>query len=904
MADQAAADALDARDTVTDSFNYTLSDGTATDTATITITITGVDDDITAVDDTDAVDEDGSISRGAGTSYDLDSDDEDPDEDDTTSSSTITAIRTGSTEGSGTAGSLGSGLTGTYGTLTVNSDGSYSYVADQAAADDLDLNDTAIDYFNYTVTSGSQTDIAVLAITVTGINDAPVAANDTGSVDEDATLTVSNGSGDLVENNDTDPDDSASLVISAIRVGGTEGSGTAGTIGSGLTGTYGTITVNANGSYTYIADQAAADALDAGDTVTDVFNYTVSDGTDTDMATITITVNGVDDDITAVNDTDAVDENASISRSVDTSYDIDSNDTDPDDSSSSTITGIRIGSTEDSGVPGTIGSGLIGTYGTLTLNANGSYSYAADQSGADALDAGDTAIDYFNYTVTSGSQTDTAVIAITVTGINDAPVAVDDTDVVLATQTITRSAGSSYDIDSDESSLTLMVEDGDGYSVEVVEAGYKIIADENVTDTLYVPSTISDGDSLSNVWDLLVVVLPSNDAPIVVTAVNDIIVDEDADEVILSLLGSETSPYFYDSDGDSLNFDVFTNGSGVVSAFAASDSLYLSFYPNLSGQDTVFVVATDPSGDDVMDSIVVTVNTVNDSPEIVDAPSFEILEDDSIDVFIYQFVIRDPDTQLELITLDITAEDDTDPVVNHYTITPIEYGFRIVPNENCVGDMPLVVKANECFSMSDPFYVSVHVMPVNDAPMIIMPLADIVGEEDSDSIVVNLGGSEAEPYFVDLDGDSIEFGIEAANNDIFDWSLDGYDLKIIPMINMYGVDTLHIVGTDGSGAFVYDTVLVTINSVNDAPSAFTLITPEDSLEVVITAASATGGATIDVSWTMSEDVDGDSVGYGFILYNGPYALETPALYTANAERTELSIYHTSARALLEPDSLQ
>jgi VCBS repeat-containing protein len=38
---------LDAGDTVTDVFNYTLSDGTVTDTATITITITGVDDDIT-----------------------------------------------------------------------------------------------------------------------------------------------------------------------------------------------------------------------------------------------------------------------------------------------------------------------------------------------------------------------------------------------------------------------------------------------------------------------------------------------------------------------------------------------------------------------------------------------------------------------------------------------------------------------------------------------------------------------------------------------------------------------------------------------------------------------------------------------------------------------------------------
>ena len=57
-------------------------------------------------------------------------------------------------------------------------------MADQAAADALDTGDTVTDVFNYTVTSGSQTDTAVLTITVTGINDAPVADNDIGSVNE------------------------------------------------------------------------------------------------------------------------------------------------------------------------------------------------------------------------------------------------------------------------------------------------------------------------------------------------------------------------------------------------------------------------------------------------------------------------------------------------------------------------------------------------------------------------------------------------------------------------------------------------------------------------------------------------------------------------------------------------
>ena len=46
------ADDLDASDTATDSFTYTVSDGTATDTATLIFTVTGVNDVPTASDKT------------------------------------------------------------------------------------------------------------------------------------------------------------------------------------------------------------------------------------------------------------------------------------------------------------------------------------------------------------------------------------------------------------------------------------------------------------------------------------------------------------------------------------------------------------------------------------------------------------------------------------------------------------------------------------------------------------------------------------------------------------------------------------------------------------------------------------------------------------------------------------
>ena len=58
MADQSAADDLDASDTATDSFTYTISDGTATDTATLIFTVTGVNDVPTASDKTITTNED------------------------------------------------------------------------------------------------------------------------------------------------------------------------------------------------------------------------------------------------------------------------------------------------------------------------------------------------------------------------------------------------------------------------------------------------------------------------------------------------------------------------------------------------------------------------------------------------------------------------------------------------------------------------------------------------------------------------------------------------------------------------------------------------------------------------------------------------------------------------------
>ena len=189
--------------------------------------------------------------------------------------------------------------------LTIGADGSYTYVADQSAADDLDAGDTATDVFTYTISDTVDTATATLTITVTGINDAPVAVDDTDTVAEDATVTKTGSQNDVL-NDDTDADDSASLTVTQIKKSGGSNSAVSSSTtysnGTSVTGTYGTLVIGADGSYTYTADQTAADALDVSDSVTDTFVYTLSDGTATDTANLVITVTGVNDTPTAQND--------------------------------------------------------------------------------------------------------------------------------------------------------------------------------------------------------------------------------------------------------------------------------------------------------------------------------------------------------------------------------------------------------------------------------------------------------------------------------------------------------------------------------------------------------------------------------------------------------------------------
>ena len=665
-ADQSAADDLDASDTVTDVFTYTLSDGTATDTATLTITITGVNDAPVAVADTDTVQLTDTVTNstnGAGTVI---SDDTDADSSSSLSVTSITAT-TASGSAQTTFSSNTETVVGSYGTLTINSNGSYSYVAGSSAGTDV---------FTYVVSDGSLTSSTTLTFSVT-LGNPPVAANDTDSVNEDATVTQSTGSGLLVAD-DTDADGNTLTVTQIAVTGGSNNAVTASsTYNSGspetVTGTYGTLTVGADGTYTYVADRSAADDLDAGDRVTDSFTYTVSDGINTDTATLIITVTGVNDAPVAVNDTDAVNEDATITRTSGSSLLMD-DDSDADDDDSFTVTQIAVTGGSNSSVSSSTtysnGTSVTGTYGTLVVGANGSYTYVADQSAADDLDASDPATDSFTYTISDGTTTDTATLIFTVTGVNDVPTAADktvttneDTPYVFSTSDFGYTDADDDDalvsikITTLEDAGALQYYNGSAWvdvtlnqviTVSDITSGYLRLnptADENGSPYTTINFTVNDGDSDSATPNTITVnVTAVNDAP---SAANDTVsVNEDATTTV----SSASSGVIDDNDTDPDSSDTLTitniahtNGnteSVTASTTYSNGQTIVGTYGTLTiGADGTYTYVADQSGTDALDlndpatdvftytlsdgtttttaTITVTVTGVNDSPVAV-----------------------------------------------------------------------------------------------------------------------------------------------------------------------------------------------------------------------------------------------------------------------------------------------
>lgn len=295
----------------------------------------------------------------------------------------------------------GSTVTGKYGSLQINADGSYTYTADVNASGGV----SGADVFSYKMQdAGGVTSASTLTIYAqSSASGAVVASTDAATVTEDTTLSRNAATGLLA--NDTAS--SGTKSITAFTWGGSSG-----TLGTPMTiSGVGTLTINSDGSYSFAPAANYTGAIP-------VVGYTMTNGTTSASSTLTLTMSGVNDAPVGVADTAQAYEAGGYANGlagINPSGNVLTNDSDPD---GNTLTVSAISG-------GTVGQAKAGSYGSITLNSDGSYTYTVNNSNSSvqALAVGSTPLtDTFTYTVSDGSLTSTATLTVSIRGANDAPV--------------------------------------------------------------------------------------------------------------------------------------------------------------------------------------------------------------------------------------------------------------------------------------------------------------------------------------------------------------------------------------------------------------------------------------------------------------------------------------------------
>ncbi|WP_334180731.1 retention module-containing protein [Pseudomonas nitroreducens] len=503
---------------------------------------------------------------------------------------------------------------GAYGELTVNADGSYTYVVDANAVNALPQGQNPSESFNVTVTDPSgATDTRVITINVQGANDTPVAQDGQASVTEDSVI-----GGQLVA---TDRDTGSALTFT------TNGNPPAG------------FTLKPDGSWTFDGKDPAYQHLAEGETQVVQVPYTVTDEHGaTSTATLTVTLTGTNDAPVALPGAATTEENTVLNGQVPAASDVDGG-----------VTGYQL----------TTGVGQ--GNGSLSFNPDGSYSFNPGKD-FDSLAQGETRDVTFTYQAkdNNGALSDPQTITITVTGTNDAPVAQPGTASTEENTVLNGQVPAASDVDGSVTGyqLTTDVGQGNGSLSFNPDGSYSFnpgkdfdsLAQGETRDVTFTYQAKDNNGALSDPQTITITVTGTNDAAVITGQTSD-----SADETDAPLtLGGKLDITDVDSPA---TFQAQNNVAGLHGTFnLGTDGTWTytanSAYNELNVGDKLTDTFTVKAADGTSSTVTVTINGTNDAP-VASATSGAVKEDAQISG---QLAATDADDGAKLTyTLDKTA---------------------------------------------------------------------------------------------------------------------------------------------------------------------------------------------------------------------------------------------------------
>ncbi|MFA0524380.1 tandem-95 repeat protein [Vibrio sp. 10N.222.52.C3] len=643
--------------------------------------------------------------------------------------------------------------TGADGIFTDNGNGTFSFAPNANFDGDVSLDVVVTDEEGATVATSASIDVLP-------INDPPVSGDLAYSIDEDGSITLTQEQL-LSQASDVDGDDLTASNLSA--------------------GDNATVVDNGDGTFTVTPDANFNGDID--------LSFDLSDGTETVVATADLTVNPVND-IAVVEDVAyTIEEDGSLTF-TDEQLLAGASDIDGDELSVADVS-------------------YTGAEGVFTDNGDGTYTFAPNENFN-----GDVSLDF---SVSDGTETVDANIDVTVTDVNDAPVAGATSYQMNEDGTITLSPeqliANSSDVDGEVSLDSVSYSGADGILVQNEDGSVTFAPNENFNGDINLDVTVIDDDGATAQTTAGIEVIAVNDAPVAGNVAYS--VDEDGS---ITLSQEQLLANASDVDGDALTASNLSAGDNAT--VTANDDGSFTITPDADFNGDIDLSFDVSDGiETVQAGVDLTVNPVNDLPTAADQ-SFTVEEDGTLTF---------TDADLLAGAADIDGDD--------LSITDVSYTgtegvftdngdgtYSFAPNENFNGDVNLGFTVTDGTETVDA-NIDVTVTDVNDAPV-----AGSTSYQMNEDGTITISPEQLIANSSDVDG---EVSLESVTYSGSDGTLvqnDNGSVTFTPSENFNGDISLDVVVTDDDGATATTTAGIEVLAVNDGPESedVKLTTAEDS----------------------------------------------------------------------------
>ncbi|MDF4854892.1 tandem-95 repeat protein, partial [Vibrio parahaemolyticus] len=418
-----------------------------------------------------------------------------------------------------------------------------------------------------------------------------------------------------------------------------------------------------------------------------------------------------------------------------------------------------------------------------------------------------------SYIVTDGDLTDEAKVSVTVTPVNDSPVAVDDTTSIQEDTAVTIDVlTNDTDVDGDKLSIESASVPKEQGTVEVVDGKLVFTPAENFNGDAEITYTVTDGE-LTDEAKVTVTVNPVNDVPTIkVEAVESITEDAvSTDTVVASLTVRDT-----DTPEDQLTVSLENNSNGYfvlvgneVKLTQAGVDAVNNDELNLKGL-TISASVSDGVNPTASDSDSLIVNRVNDAP-IIKVDAVESITEDAVntDTVVATLTVRDTDTPEDQLTVSLENNSNGYFVLVGNEVKLTQAGVDAVNNDELnLKDLTISASVSDGVNPTANDSDSLIVNRVNDAPV---AKDDIATTQEDTAVTIDVLPNDS-----DVDGDKLS--IQSASVPEAQGKVEIVDGKLVftPAENFHGDAEITYTLTDGA-LTDQATVNVTVNAVNDTP---------------------------------------------------------------------------------------